>query len=306
MRDALLQDLMGLHDVQITVAYDPRFPLPADLAVEAVPITPTMNVSEIWDSLIAASDAVWCIAPETHRILEGMYLQTIRSHKVWIGCDLHTIQLGADKWQTYEWLQTHGISSIQTCLASENWQPLKGPWVAKLRDGAGCEDSGVFDSQTTLEDWLSSRLNTHIVQPYVTGTPASLSMLCHHGHAYLLSANQQLVDVIDGEFIYRGSRINGCLARQVEFQQLASRIAKSLPQCSGYLGVDVILTEEGTMPVLELNPRLTTSYVGLHRAIGLNPAKIILDMHYNDISMTNNFVMPQIEHNTVDILLHVE
>jgi len=34
--------------------------------------------------------------------------------------------------------------------------------------------------------------------------------------------------------------------------------------------------------VLEINPRLTTSYVGMHRAIGFNPARLVLDMFYND------------------------
>jgi hypothetical protein len=44
----------------------------------------------------------------------------------------------------------------------------------------------------------------------------------------------------------------------------------------GYVGVDFVLTEK--KPVLiELNPRLTTSYVGLRKVVGLNPAKAIVD-----------------------------
>ena len=35
------------------------------------------------------------------------------------------------------------------------------------------------------------------------------------------------------------------------------------------------------MTVLEINPRLTTSYVGLRRAMDCNPAQLVLDMFYN-------------------------
>jgi predicted ATP-grasp superfamily ATP-dependent carboligase len=30
--------------------------------------------------------------------------------------------------------------------------------------------------------------------------------------------------------------------------------------------------------VIEVNPRLTTSYAGLYRAIGINPAQLVLDL----------------------------
>jgi predicted ATP-grasp superfamily ATP-dependent carboligase len=49
---------------------------------------------------------------------------------------------------------------------------------------------------------------------------------------------------------------------------------------------------------VEINPRLTTSYVGLHEAIGHNPAKIILE------SITDaNFTMPVLQRNVIEIAL---
>ncbi|MCJ7721336.1 ATP-grasp domain-containing protein, partial [Candidatus Bathyarchaeota archaeon] len=44
----------------------------------------------------------------------------------------------------------------------------------------------------------------------------------------------------------------------------------------GYVGVDMILTEEEPI-VIEVNPRITTSYIGLKRAAKFNTAQAIVD-----------------------------
>ena len=58
---------------------------------------------------------------------------------------------------------------------------------------------------------------------------------------------------------------------------LASAVARALPGLWGYCGVDFIETDSGPQ-VLEVNPRLTTSYAGLRRATGLNCAQLVLDL----------------------------
>ncbi|HEU5303158.1 MAG TPA: ATP-grasp domain-containing protein, partial [Gemmatimonadales bacterium] len=45
----------------------------------------------------------------------------------------------------------------------------------------------------------------------------------------------------------------------------------------GYVGVDLILTRHGPA-VLEINPRLTTSYCGLRQAVGVNTAAVVLSL----------------------------
>ena len=47
-----------------------------------------------------------------------------------------------------------------------------------------------------------------------------------------------------------------------------------MPGLQGYVGVDVVLGEE-TSWLIEINPRPTTSYVGLRRVIDLNMAEAI-------------------------------
>ncbi len=53
-------------------------------------------------------------------------------------------------------------------------------------------------------------------------------------------------------------------------------IVEALPGLYGWVGVDFIMAE-GMPMILEVNPRLTTSYCGLRAARGINPAQLLLD-----------------------------
>jgi predicted ATP-grasp superfamily ATP-dependent carboligase len=58
---------------------------------------------------------------------------------------------------------------------------------------------------------------------------------------------------------------------------LADRIAAAIPGLWGYVGVDLVLTRDGPV-VLEINPRLTTSYCGMGQALGINTAGLVLSL----------------------------
>jgi len=58
---------------------------------------------------------------------------------------------------------------------------------------------------------------------------------------------------------------------------LAKRAIAAIPGLWGYVGIDVVLTQRGPV-VLEVNPRLTTSYAGLRAALDINPARLVLDL----------------------------
>ncbi len=78
-----------------------------------------------------------------------------------------------------------------------------------------------------------------------------------------------------GGFRYRGGIVGGAEAMRERLEPIAARIAAALPGLWGYAGIDLIESPEGLV-ALEVNPRLTTSYVGLGRSLGLNPAALVL------------------------------
>jgi predicted ATP-grasp superfamily ATP-dependent carboligase len=44
----------------------------------------------------------------------------------------------------------------------------------------------------------------------------------------------------------------------------------------GYVGIDMVLTDRDAV-VIEVNPRVTTSYVGLRKVLRPNPAALMLE-----------------------------
>jgi len=150
--------------------------------------------------------------------------------------------------------------------------------VVKPDDGAGCQDTLLFRSRSQLLAWLPNHARPGLVfQPYVRGDARSLSLLCCEGRARVLACNRQKVRVAGDAFEFSGVSVGAVMDEGGRYAALADAIARALPGLWGYCGVDFIETDTGPM-VLEVNPRLTTSYAGLRRAIGMNPAQLVLEL----------------------------
>lgn len=295
MRDTLLQDIADadlpwLQDIEIFVSYDARLPLPLTVH-HAIPVSEHDDIWQIWQNAFAQTDAVWLIAPEAGGVLARLTELVTALGKSLLGSTLDAVKLTSSKLMTEKVLVNAGIRTIPAYRFADWPREQAGPWVAKLDDGVGCTDSGCFDNADALQSWMSpERIATHIIQAYQTGVAASFSMLCKNGKAWLLSANQQKISLqkgLSGEsiFKYSGSVINGMTELWTDFEFLANRIATAIPGLFGYIGVDVIvepLVDSHRIHVVEINPRLTTSYVGLRKSIDHNPASLILDLFYNE------------------------
>jgi predicted ATP-grasp superfamily ATP-dependent carboligase len=210
--------------------------------------------------------------------------------------------VAGNKWETHQLFTAFEIPTPKTFKYTSFPRDQSGPWVAKLIDGVACENSQYFESEDALSVWMQDKQDSHIIQQYELGTAASFSMLCYSGKAFVISCNQQKIDRQDGQFKYGGSVVNGLLEHLDAFQVLAAKIVTALPGLAGYVGVDLIVHNDGDAcrySVLEINPRLTTSYVGLHQACGLNPAGLLIDMFYH-----RRLYVPAISFNKVDVSTH--
>lgn len=301
MRNAVLQDLSQIENIKVIVTSDARVSVP--LNVECVSIELSQDIWAIWQDCMQEADVIWLLAPETDGVLEKLALMAESVGKPILGCSSSAIKVAANKWDTYQLLKAFDIPTPITFKYTNFPRGQFGPWVAKLIDGVACENSRYFDSEDDLIGWMQDKQDSHIVQQYQLGTAASFSMLCYLGKAVVLSCNQQKVELQDGQFTYAGSVVNGMLEHLDVFQALATQIVTALPGLAGYVGVDLIAHHAGDAwryAVLEINPRLTTSYVGLHQACGLNPAQLILDMFYNKC-----LNVPAISFNKVDVSTNV-
>jgi hypothetical protein len=106
------------------------------------------------------------------------------------------------------------------------------------------------------------------------GLPVSVSLLAGpHGFLPLQPCTQTLSN--DGRFAYRGGTTPLPPRLAERAQRLALAAAHTLPPTRGYLGIDIVLGSAengGEDVVIEINPRLTTSYLGLRQACEQNLA----------------------------------
>ncbi len=300
MRDALLQDLSELP-YEICTTYDVRVAPPA-LSVKCVVVNKNEDVWQVWQAQMQVADAVWLIAPETGGILKKL-TQMAEKPKLnglqcplLLGCGLASIEVASKKMATYLALEGAGIPSIPT-YTFENWPKSHWIWLAKPNDGVGCSDTACFNNPDDLEDWIEDnhKQMTHVIQAFQPGDAASISCVMLHGKAQLLSCNTQHIEINNQMLSYTGGVVNGMRDYWPQFEFIANKIAQALPSLAGYVGIDVIVDDDEII-VVEINPRLTTTYAGMRESIGHNPAELII----NTLTQPN-FVWPTLQRNLVNI-----
>ncbi|GAW84831.1 conserved hypothetical protein [Bathymodiolus platifrons methanotrophic gill symbiont] len=283
MRNALLDDLCSITDLELLVLQDERL-----ILIEQSPMTNLqyLIIAQEIDLHVFLSarqtdyDAVWLIAPETEGILvqwcqffsqQGKYLYTSSQQAVTI-CQ--------DKLATSEKLQTAGIACVPSHLYDLSLLEFATSWVIKANDSVGCDQVYLIESE---QDWKNvlpglQAEKTYIIQPYITGQTLSLSCLFNQGKAYYICCNQQHTYIEQQQFVLSACTVNIQDKNIQIYHALCQQIADAIPQLFGYVGIDFIETEAGENLILEINPRLTTSYAGIKAALGLNLAELVINL----------------------------
>jgi predicted ATP-grasp superfamily ATP-dependent carboligase len=192
------------------------------------------------------------------------------------------VQTASSKLRTADLLSKNKIPCIKTSSLEDKSTPAsQNGWVIKPDDGVGAEDCYFCADRDEVEK-LKTSINTEnfVIQEYVPGIPASISMICYQEKAQLLACNKQEFSFDNGKGKLNGLVVNGLTEQWSVFDTIAQDIARADKELWGYIGVDLIVTETGPV-VVEINPRLTTSYVGLRVSLALNPAELILSIWQN-------------------------
>lgn len=305
MRDAMLATMSAIADVEILHVHDARFSLPSGVSRCHV-LQVDEDPWQVWASLVLQADLVWLVAPESSGILWKLTDLVETSGKGLLSSTQAAVEIASSKWLTYQKLKSVGVPVIETMHTPASPLATKG-WVVKPDDGMSCDDTWYFPDANSLDQWLEHAPAGHLIQPYIEGVAASLIMLCRDGQAWLLTCNQQLIEINQGKMQYCGGIVNGLVEYWQECEELARQVAAAMPGLFGYVGVDFMVgsnttaTDRNTrLQVLEVNPRLTTSFAGLQAAIGYNPARLLLDLFYNE-----HFKLPvDLQRNRIEINLN--
>ncbi|MBI3468297.1 MAG: ATP-grasp domain-containing protein [Planctomycetes bacterium] len=241
-----------------------------------------------FDRLASAADWTVVIAPETAGVLLNRCRRVVSLGGRLLGPSPEFVALTSDKHLTAEHLRRADVPSPQgIALSAGDRLPEAFPYPAVLKpcDGAGSQDVRF------IADRLSAHTAPTISVPsrlehFCPGRAVSVAAMCGPEGCFTLPPCRQHLSG-DGRFEYLGGSLplaQGVITDGAEsLSQRAERLARTalaaLPPPFGYVGLDLVLgpASDGTQDfVIEVNPRLTTSYVGLRAAAQSNLAEAML------------------------------
>ena len=239
---------------------------------------------EVFRQLAGEADFTLVIAPEFDDILPERCRWVLEAGGRLLGPGPEAIAAAADKFDLAGRLTPPAILLPKSHQLSRSQQNLF-PGVIKPRFGAGSQATFLVRSANDLEGKLAFARKEmpgaeFILQEFVPGLPASVAFLMGtKAGLALLPAAQHISS--DGRFRYQGGEAPlpaGLAKRAID---LAGRTLAAVPGLLGYIGVDLILgdaTDGSQDSVIEINPRFTTSYIGLRQLARNNLAGALLDL----------------------------
>ena len=270
MLRAVTEDIGKLAGASVVTTLEAEFSLPAN--VQTIVIEDPQQEQEVFRQLLGEVDHVLIIAPETAGILAQRCRLVRTSDAVSWNCSPDAIELCGDKLRLSDYLLSRGLSTPVTRLVDFTKPPQlnSGPIVLKPRDGAGSHLTFLIktmaDFRAAAQAYEQSGMADQcIYQAYYAGQALSVGVnisLDGQRLACLPVAEQHLSD--EGRFQYLGGRVPADLPESAAsaIQQLVEQACRSIDGLAGYLGVDLVMSREGIPTIIEINPRLTTSYVG--------------------------------------------
>ena len=280
----LLADAVGDGGFEVTALVDERsgIDVPAGVRVRSVPCGAEMEM--LVDESLRV-DATLVVAPETAGIF-GARIAAIRAAGGEVLAPSNGfIVIASDKQATIDALAAAGVPvpAGRSLQAGEEWPRwFRPPAVRKARDGTGCDDLVVvrYGEAPPPSAVMPTRL-----EAFVAGLAVGVS--CLVGPAGILPLPAMRQRFSGGRRpMYLGGDPLGEPALAGRAERLAVRAVAAVARAgggtqAGWVGVDMILgdRDDGLDDrVLEVNPRLTTSFVGLGAAGAAGLVRVIVDV----------------------------
>ena len=276
MLRALLGDLLRMPALRIVTTWDRRLDSTLGLASDRLEVISVAGPSEerdLFTRLCSETDAAYVIAPELDDELSRRCLITHTLSPDARNCDVEAVDLCGDKWALYEHFQRYKIPTIPTRLAAafEQVASLAWPRVLKLRMGAGSQAMQLVSSPTAWNHAVNqydstNRCTEAITQTWIRGQAVSIGVIIDRGGlVHQLPMADQFVDPLRG-FVYLGGRIPS-RAATVGWNSLLHETLSTIAGLRGYVGVDLLIPDSSPEAplIVEINPRLTTSFAGYQK-----------------------------------------
>ncbi|MDG2380359.1 MAG: ATP-grasp domain-containing protein [Pirellulaceae bacterium] len=278
MLEAIATDFAALDNVSVNLMWDTRLERPPAGQIEIAKVCSADEELKTFASLASNCECTLIIAPEIDNWLSSKTRTAQELDALLLGPNVNFVEITSDKSLTAERLRSAGVPTPRTVryrpgnpLPSELGERL----IVKPNDGAGSTDVRKLNT-SDLEAHVSGD-REYCVQEFCSGRPASVASICREHDRIMLPACWQSIEPTT--FRYQGGRTIQEQSIQDRLTQLAHATLDTLPPTRGYVGIDLVLGDrlDGSLDrVIEVNPRLTTSYVGLRATADGNLADAML------------------------------
>ncbi len=263
------------------------------------------NYLKAFKNLVKNCKYIFIIAPETSKILYELTKLVKNSNKILLSTNLHGIKKGTSKILTYNFFKKSGIFTPKTYripyikkqldkeFILQKFKTLKCPIVIKPEDGCGAESIHYFEKESQILYFLrnyklnSDKTRHFILQEFIKGEDLSISLLGNKNLntiPLVLSVNSQNINLKNIKSEYFGG-YTPLLNHKEITKQLFNILKKiNLLKIEGHFGIDFIRKHDHSFSFIEINPRLTTSYIGLRNIININCAELILNSRLNNLN----------------------
>ena len=266
IRRALAEDFAAVPGCRVTMTLDTRFPIEHG-PWEVVRVGPGEEIATL-QRLAALVEWTLAVAPETDGLLFERARTLDRGGRCSIGSSPEAIAAAGNKLVVHDRLQRAGVATPPTRASAfdEPW-PARIPvgeverhWVLKPFDGAGSLRTYRIGAGDGWPDpqW---RPRVAVLQPWIIGEPRSASLIVSTlGRPHILGFGKQRIAIgADGRVSYKGG--TAPIPFVEDELRMVSRVVRAFPGLRGWVGIDYVACPDGSMVVVDVNPRPTTSII---------------------------------------------
>ena len=236
------------------------------------------NFDAAVDELSKRSDAGIVIAPD-EKLCE--LTECIESNTVNLGCPSECVKICADKMRTTKILRDKEIPVPRIVPEDEMRKSAtrRSMYVKKPRYGCASENVFILNGKENHEDIFSyfEDKQDYIITEFIKGEAISSSVVVGGSSVLPLTINKQFVRMREERLRYEGGLVPYCVGQDVEKEIMSmSKKIVTMLHCKGYVGIDFVLGDDSAAYVVDVNPRPTTSIVGIAKVLNYEVADLIL------------------------------
>ena len=286
MLQALVADAVTGGGLEVAVLVAENLSLALPTGVRVLPVAANREL----DALVAASaaaDTVLIVAPETDGILATRVTAVRAAGATVLAPSRAFIEIASDKQATIQALSAAGVPvpAGRILAAGERWpDAFIRPAVRKPLDGTGGDGFVVVDHGAAPPPPTQQPTR---IEAFVTGMAVGVSCLCGPRGVYPLPPLRQVFTSTSSAVAYAGGEPLSDRLLAARAEALARRAVHAVARATGgeefaagWIGIDMILGERSDGRgdrVLEINPRVTTSFVGHASGLSGGLVRAMLD-----------------------------